>query len=108
MWVSLNAMKCFIRGYPSRIILTNDHFQVVITIDTITRQIQDAKPNMVFPKPWVACNHPTFYNENLTIIYKITFSSSPFKLMSSAIFEFVPPTPWPYITSSFPHACPWL
>ncbi len=54
------------------------------------KTIQDEKPNMVFPKSiikncfmWVTCNHLTFCNEHPTIVYKITFNSSPLKSMSS-------------------------
>ncbi len=32
MWVSLNAMRCFIKGYPSRIFWASGHFQMVIIV----------------------------------------------------------------------------
>jgi hypothetical protein len=35
IWVSLNLMKCYFRGYPSRVIWVNGHFQIVITIDIV-------------------------------------------------------------------------
>ncbi len=39
---------------------------------------------------WVACNHLTFCNENPTIVYNITFSSSPHKPMSSHYISICP------------------
>ncbi len=53
------------------------------------RTIQNTKPNMVLTQLiiknyflWVTCSHWTFCNENLIIVYKIAFSSSPLRPLS--------------------------
>ncbi len=111
MWVSLNAMRCFLRGYPSRIVWTNNHFQMVITTDIIAGKYKMQSPTWSSPS-WSSkissCgSHATTWPFVMNTPPLFTKSHSiPHHLDQHVfvIFEIVPLTPWPYITLSFPCA----
>ncbi len=49
MWVSLYEIRCSMRGYPSRIIWTSNHFQMVIIVDIVVGQYKMQNPTWSSP-----------------------------------------------------------
>jgi hypothetical protein len=49
----LNAVRCFLKGYLSRIVWANNHLQVVIIVDTIPRQYKIQSPTWSSPS-WLS------------------------------------------------------
>ncbi len=111
MWVSLNAMRCSLRGCPSRIVWTSSHFQMVIIVDIFARKYKMQSPTWSSPsrsskiascgshattQPF-AMNTPPLFTKSHSIPHHLDQHVS-------IIFEIVPLTPWPYTTLSFPCA----
>ncbi len=115
MWVSLNAMRWSLKGYPSWIIWTNSHFQMVIFANIVAKQYKMQNPTWSSPS-W--SSRTVSYGSHATTQPSImktppSFIRSHSALRCSnrclpAIFEFVPLTQWPCTTSSIPCAFPWL
>ncbi len=110
---SLNEIKCFIKGYPSRIVKTNSHFQMVIIGDTIVKQYKMQSPTWSSPS-WssrtISCGlHITtrpFARKTLASSTRSHSAPRHLNWHFPNIFEFLPITPWPCIASSFTHAFP--
>jgi hypothetical protein len=120
IWVSLNVMKCSFRGYPSRIVWTNNHFQIVIIIDIVPGQYKIQSPTWSSPS-WssrIASYEPhataqTFTMKTPSLSTKLHSAPCHSNLCLLTTFEFLLPTPSPYFTLScqcpltclFPFSC---
>jgi len=103
------------KGYPSRIIWANGHFQMVIIIDTIARQDKMQSPTCSSPSR----SSITTSNESHTTTWPFVRKTPTLSIRSHlaprhldwclpSIFEFSPLTPWPCTMSSFTRPSPWL
>jgi hypothetical protein len=114
IWVSLNVMKCFLRGYPSKIVWTNDHFQIVIIIDIVPGQYKIKSPTWSSPS-WssrIASYEPhataqTFIMKTPSLSIRLHLALCHSNLCLLTTFEFLLPTPSPYSTLScqYPLTC---
>ncbi len=120
IWVSYNAMKWFFNGYPSRIVWTNDHLQIVIIVDTVLRQYYIQSPTWSSPS-WllviVSCgSHATTRPFPMKTPPLSTISHSApchSDLCFQTTLGFLPFKPSPYFASScwhplalsFPFSC---
>jgi hypothetical protein len=120
IWVSLNVMKCSLRGYPSKIVRTNNHFQIVIIIDIVPRQYKIQSPTWSSPS-WssrIASYEPhvtaqTFTMKTPSLFTRLHLAPCHSNLCLLTTFEFFLPIPSPYSTLScqrpltclFPFSC---
>jgi len=49
IWVSLNAMKCSLKGHLSKIVWTNNHFQIIVTANIVPGQYKIQSPTWSSP-----------------------------------------------------------
>ncbi len=117
IWISFIAIRCSLRGYSSKIIWANDHFQIIITINRISRQFKIQSPTWSSPN-WSL--RTTSYGSHATT-RPFAMKTPPLSTRSHSIlchldlclpttFEFFPFTPSPYSTFSCqrPLACWFL
>jgi len=113
IWVSLNEIRCFMRGHPSRIVepTTISKWSSLLTQsqDNTRCKAQHGPPQAnhqeLLP---MSCSQPhNLCKENPNIVYKITFNSLPLKLMS---FHYIWISPFHTMAMHYIiiHTCTWL
>ncbi len=107
IWVSFDAMKCSLKGYPLRIIWADDHFQIIITTKIILGQYKIQSSTWSSFSPSLRTNsygsHATtwpFVMKTPSLFTRSHLTPCHSDLCFSTTFEFLRLTPSPYFTLS--------